>query len=445
MDRQKIKIDLLLATITQILQKVVGYFVIVILTHYFSKDDMGAFFFAAAVAYLFSYVTELGLDKYIVRSVAEDDNNAQRVLGEALSIRFPAAIVAYLSLIGFIALTRPEMLEIVALTGLYVFASELYYVLGALLVGLRRIGLRSATQLIGQSLVVLLIWYTVYRGGDLTRVLIAYGAANVVLFLASLAIVRRVVGPFRLTFDPAVLLRVLKVSVPFYILMFLGLVVFKLDTLMLGFMLPKDQALLEVARYEAGYKFFEVSRLAVRPAAMIFFPVCTALAAAGDWEKFSSVFKKLMAVSFGLGLAALLIVAAVAGWVVPFVYGSGYEDSVVIVRVLYLTVPTLYVSFVGLFLANALYLERKAVWVMVAAIVFNVSLNAVLIPQYQALGAAWATVATESAIAFAIVYLIITRLRYKRANAAPAPPVSKETIERETRIAEDFVEEQVEM
>ena len=54
--------DLFLAFSSHFFYKVVGYLVLMILSRYLAKDEMGEFFFAAALATFFVMLTELGTD-----------------------------------------------------------------------------------------------------------------------------------------------------------------------------------------------------------------------------------------------------------------------------------------------------------------------------------------------------------------------------------------------
>ena len=107
----------------------------------------------------------------------------------------------------------------------------------------------------------------------------------------------------------------------------------------------------EVARYEAGYKFYEISRFAVRPTGMVFFPLCASPT----------------------------------------------------VRVLFLGLPSLYVSYVSTFLAQAMGPEGRVAATMAGALVLNVALNAALIPAWGTIGAAWTAVVGESLLAVALL------------------------------------------
>jgi O-antigen/teichoic acid export membrane protein len=91
--------------------------------------------------------------------------------------------------------------------------------------------------------------------------------------------------------------------------------------------------------------------------------------------------------------------ALLAGVLVRVVYTQAYDDSVAVLRVLYLSVPGLYAATVGAFLAASMHRERRAVAVMAAGVLVNVAANAWAIPRYGPVGAAWVTVATQSFVA----------------------------------------------
>jgi Na+-driven multidrug efflux pump len=74
----------------------------------------------------------------------------------------------------------------------------------------------------------------------------------------------------------------------------------------------------------------------------------------------------------------------------------------------------LYVSYVSTFLAQALNLEGRVAGIMVGALVVNVALNALLIPGWGALGAAWTTVIGESLLAVTLLSLVVRSARRTR-------------------------------
>ena len=88
------------------------------------------------------------------------------------------------------------------------------------------------------------------------------------------------------------------------------------------------------------------------------------MVARNDWGGLRSVVQKLLIAAAGVGTAVSIGVISLAPVFVPAVWGSSYDPSIAIVRVLFLGLPFLYVSYISTFVAQALKLERRvvAVW-----------------------------------------------------------------------------------
>ncbi|MFW6058696.1 MAG: flippase [Phycisphaeraceae bacterium] len=426
----KVRIDLLLATGSDFCQKLVGYVVLMVLARYLDKATMGDFFFATAAALILARFAELGTNRYLMREVAEQPEHSRARLGEVLALRVPLLVVAFIALNGLIAVLSPDILSIVALTSCYVFLNELFYPFAAFFVGHRRVGLRAATALSGQALMIGLVLLAVSQGWGVHAILACYIIANVVLVGTAYVVVLSMFGTIHWHWAFDGLWRVLKVSLPLFVLALLGLLHFKIDTIMLEFIAtgvdntPSE----EVARYEAAYKIFEVSQVLARPLAMIFLPICSGLVVQAAWPRLRAQVRKLALLAATAGGAMALGVITLAPWIIPFMFGDQYLDSVTVLRVLYLGVPSLYLVFVGTFLCNALRLERRAIIAMILCLVCNAALNAMSIPAYGAVGAAWVTLATESLLAALLWGVLIQRLRELPAEggeptAPQSPPV----------------------
>src|SRR3989442_786363 len=148
----KIRTDLLLAASFEVLQKLSGYVVLMILARHLEKPVMGTLFFAATLAALAAAATELGTSRFLVRAIAERPEEALRRLGEVVTLRLPLALGVWL-LLGIVILTvRPDLAVVVLLTSAAVMLTDLYYSFGAFFLGLRKVGLRIATGLCGPLL-----------------------------------------------------------------------------------------------------------------------------------------------------------------------------------------------------------------------------------------------------------------------------------------------------
>jgi len=176
-------------------------------------------------------------------------------------------------------------------------------------------------------------------------------------------------------------------------------VYFKIDIIMLGH-LSADAA--EVGYYSAAYKFLEGSVLLLAPVGHVAFRALRARWM--DSNAFAKVLRLNMLFMFGLGVAAALVAMGVSDWLVTFVYGAGYARSSVLLVWIMVALVFLMPNYILTQAALAKNRTRYYAAVTVVVAVTNVLLNLWLIPLYQGVGAAWATVASELLMFILLVF-----------------------------------------
>jgi PST family polysaccharide transporter len=390
----KTRRDLLVAFVSQFCFKVLGFGLLALLARQLSQADYGKLMFALTLCGITVLVTDLGASTDLSRRVAAAPAGARRRLEAVLSARLPL-IVAYLVLLpAWVALTKPDALAVAAAIAVYSVCKDIYRTYSSFFLGLHQIGYTVAA--FGASLVVLLAGVA---AGVLTHAGLAWmtGAhvlSGLVLLGVAAATARFKVGIIHLRCGWRRMQRVFGESVWLFVLSIAGMVHFAADTVMLGYLQPYDQ----VARYQAAAKLLEASQFVVRPLTLILLPVCAALSARQQWRQLRRLMHKMFAGMVVLGVAAWAFVALLALPIIRIVYTSSYDESAQLLRVLYLSVPGLYVATVAMLLASSTMREKRAVFIMGLGVVLNVALNLIAIPRYGALGAAWVTVASQSFI-----------------------------------------------
>jgi O-antigen/teichoic acid export membrane protein len=181
----------------------------------------------------------------------------------------------------------------------------------------------------------------------------------------------------------------------------LGSLYFRIDTVMLGFMLGETVA----AEYFAATKILETTFVLPYIITLVIFPRLSSNRLARRTQRHL------------LGLLALLgfSVSVSFYWVAPGFVASFYDPELVglqpILRVLSLTVIPVYL---GHFLTQSLVardLRNGYIKLTTSGLLLNISVNAVLIPWYGAEGAAWATFCTECLISLGAFILLRPALR----------------------------------
>lgn len=181
-----------------------------------------------------------------------------------------------------------------------------------------------------------------------------------------------------------------------------GVLYLRIDVVMLGAMVGES----EVGFYFTASKIVETAFIVPHILMLVVFP---RLVKAPDVAPLLRRFSWMLA---GLSLVASAAVIALGIWAVPAIYGSSLARISTMVFALAPTIAPVYLGYLFTQLLVVRDLQGRYLAIAVAGLVLNLALNALLIPAYQGVGAAAATVATELLITAAAV---VTALR-----AAPA-------------------------
>jgi O-antigen/teichoic acid export membrane protein len=404
MRQGKTRRDLLIAFVSQFGYKILGFGLLALMARALTQADYGKLMFALTLCGLTVTVTDLGASTDLTRQIAAAPEGARRRLEEVLSARLPL-LAAYLVLLpAWIALTKPDALAVTAAIAVFSVCKDVYRSYSSLFLGLKRIGYTVAAY--GSSLLVLLglVAAGVVTGAGLGWMTGAHVLSGLVLLGVAAAIARLRFGSIRLRWGRDLMQRVFGRGIWLFVLSIAGLAHFAADTVMLGYLQPYEQ----VARYQAAAKLLEASQFVVRPLTLILLPVCATLASRQQWTELRRLMHEMFGGMAVLGVAAWGAVALFALPIIRVVYTATYDDSAQVLRVLYLSVPGLYIATVAMLLASSTMREKRAVLIMGLGVVLNVALNLVAIPRYGALGAAWVTVISQSGVA---VWLLVDSYR----------------------------------
>ncbi len=418
------RLNLLAAGLIQIVDKLSGYVIIVLLTHYIDRIQLGGMFFAATLSSVFASITSFGTNTYLLREVAVAPEQSLARLSEVVSIRLVLMVVCWLGLNVFFLFIYPGLALIMLLTSSEDFLEEFYYGFGAFFLGHKKVGFRLLTSTSMKIVLVGLVAVVILSGGSLVQILFCYILANLLLVLFAVWLVVTRFGPIRLRFDLRVAAKVLGHSFPFFIFDFLTIAHFRADTLMVGLILDLKQ----VASYALGIKLLEVAQFIVRPLSMVFLPLFSELASQRNLERLNRMLKKMLVTAGIVGALGSMGMLLAGPWIVVFLFGENYADSLLPAQILFLSVPFILIAYVSIFVANAVRIEKLTVLVMAFSVGLNILLNLVAIPRAGLVGAAWMTVLTECILAALLLYFISRRMKSLPAGGSlrPAEPLPAE-------------------
>lgn len=373
------------------------------LGRYLGASGLGLLFLGLTYAAFFGVLPLYGLQNLVTREVARAPETAGRYLVSGMAVTAALWLFSFVAIqvsvqaLGYSALTR-QVILIFSLTMAMQAAS---FLCSAVYRGLERMGPPAAATVLERVLNMAIGLFLLWRGAGVIAVawvMFAGAAANALWQLGGLLPHLR--GNLRpdMVFSRALVRR----SIPFATYWAVWAMYWKVDVILLS-KLTDDVV---VGWYGAAYRFFETLLFLPNVIAIsVMLPLMARLARDSQGamrEAFNKGLSLLLVV--GIPICAALLVLAPA--ILRFIYGRAeFLEAAPALRVLAVGVLVLYVNAALSWALVSLDMERRIMFVPLAALALNVALNLLFIPLWRHTGAAAATVITEAIVG--VVYAVM--------------------------------------
>jgi O-antigen/teichoic acid export membrane protein len=183
-----------------------------------------------------------------------------------------------------------------------------------------------------------------------------------------------------------------KKALPLGLGLLLSLLAFRLDLPLLAQFRTKY----EVGQYSAAYRLFEP--VLMLPAAILagWFPVLVRAAREPAW--FYQFSRRMIGGLVALGVMVALVLALLSNWLMAWLYGLDYSNSATLLALLAGAIPFMYANYGLTHALIALGREKLNTLFFGIALVLNLGLNLILIPEWGGEGAALTTILTEAVL-----------------------------------------------
>lgn len=362
------------------------FLVTVLAARVLSEQSFGIFSLGTTLGWMTGVVADFGIALHVAREVARRREHARTVLAFWLRVRLATSIAMLIiatAAVGLIGADRRFA------TALWLFV--LAYVVSGLVEflyyfyrGVSRSDLESTLTLWHRFGVLALAAAALAWVPDVRMLAVAMLLPGV----ATLAYGLRLA--FRLSAEEsssgsAPRQRFLTDVMPIGVGIVLSALYFRIDV----FLVQMWSGLEAVAAYNAVFRLVEALRLFPAAVLAVMLP---ALCRASSMKPLSLV--ALPVTGFAVVVSAVLW--AVAGRLVPLVYGQQYAAAAPAFRILLLSFPLMSLNYALTHQLVGWNGQRAYAMIAGAALVFNVALNTQLIPAMSIDGAAWSTLLTEA-------------------------------------------------
>lgn len=374
--------------------------------------DYGLYFALFNFTFLFQIFNDLGIQYFNNRNISQYRHLLTQYFPNMLILKGGLAI---LYLVGVLFAARlagyhlPQFSLLLPIAGNQLLLSLVLF-LRSNVSGLGLYRTDSILSVLDRMILILicgvLLWTPALRAGfRIEWFIYAQTIALATTSAVAFAVIRGHLHHFRLNVRPALLLKILRKSLPYATIVFLMTIYTRIDGVMIERMLSDGQ--LEADRYASAYRLLDAVNMLGFLFAGLLFPMFARLV--GTRQPVAS----LVRLSLQLLWAAAIPLVMVIWWyrtpIMVALYTDGDSYSGQILGYLILSfIPAAGAYIYGTLLGAGGALRTMNI-IAGGGVILNVALNLILIPRFYALGAAVATCITQYAVFLAQVLTAMRR------------------------------------
>jgi O-antigen/teichoic acid export membrane protein len=356
-------------------------------------DQYGLYFSLFSFSLLFNIVADLGITNYNNRNIAQNHHLIAQQVGRILPVKFLLGMVyAVITLVAavFIDYSSHQITLLVWLTINQVLITGTQY-LRSNISGLQLFKTDSLVSITDKFILILLCSYLLWwpSSGNFKIEWLVYAqtiAYSSSLLIAFLVVIKKA-GKINFGFKRKNALLTLKQSFPFAILIFLMVFYTRIDAVMLERMLPDGKT--QAGIYAQGFRILDALSMIAYLFASILLPLFAKMIKEKQAinETLSHSFALLIIPSLGLSIAILFY----AKEFMQLLYHEHIIESAKVLSLLIIGFIGIAITYIFGTLLTAAGKLKTLNRIALGAVVVNILLNALLIPDYGVVGAAFSS------------------------------------------------------
>ncbi|MBQ8291213.1 MAG: flippase [Clostridia bacterium] len=375
----------------KIIQSLLGLVVSMLSARYLGPSGYGLINYATSVVAFVAPIMQLGLNGILVQEIVNAPEKEGETVGTALVMCVTSSVFCILGVLSFVAIANHGEKTTLLVCGLYSiilifqalemtqywFQAKLKskYVSVVALIGYITISIYRIILLIQQASIY---WFALSQALDL------------MIISVSLLIIYKKMGTDKLRFSKEAMKRMFAKSKHYIISNLMVTIFVQTDRIMLKLMLGNEATgFYSAAATCATLTSFVFNAIidSARPSILESQKVSE--------EAFEENMKRLYCVIIYLSLAQCLFITLLSPWIVQILYGRDYAPTAQVLRLV-----VWYTTFAYLGMVRNIWIlakeKQKYLWIInLSGVLMNVTINAVLIPVWGIMGAAFASLFTE--------------------------------------------------
>lgn len=362
----------------------------------------GHFSFAYATVNLFAITMDLGLASYLVQQLSRQSRIPTALFRKAVIVKamlIPLGLAAVLA-VGYFMSKEANAIWPLVILGLAAALDSVTALFNAAFKARQEMKYPAYIIALGNGTmaVVGLVLLFFYPRLTLLCVVFAFGA--VLRCIISAIFFLRIIR-----FDPTIEYdhsagKLLFNAFPFALVTIFVTIYYYIDTLILTRLCGSEV----VGQYNAAYRLLEAPLFIIQAVTTALFPAASDFYMR-DRRQLHMLTAQVVEKATAFGVSIAIVTVMVADDLVRLLYGATYSNAGRLLAVLIISVAIIMPSTVCGSTLRATDRQNISAIVTGLGALLNIGLNLALIPYYEALGAAWATVATEGFVL--VIYAVL--------------------------------------
>ena len=390
-------------TLSQVITSVCAFLWTILIARYLGVADYGIVSFAVSFNALLGIIMDLGMSTYITREISKNRNLVSKYMSNIFYFKLILAFILFILSAILLYLMNYSFITILVtliFTVELIFTSMTYF-LNGVFQAFEMVKYQSIGTILNSFLLLIGILLTMNFDWGVVAIAISYAFGYCIYYFYMFYKIVKTFSFPKLELDLKFIKEVFFNSIPFGLTNFFYTIYFSIDIVMLSY-LAGDYS---TGLYKSAYNIIYVFTTFFVVYQSVIFPIMS---------KFFKQSQDLLKITYELSVKYLLLIILplsvgiffYARPLVDLIYTNQYSLASVPVQILIWTVSFLFINGAASTLLNAINKEFTVTKVYIAAAIFNVLLNVILIPLFDYNGAAMATVLSEVLITVLTLYYI---------------------------------------
>jgi len=387
-------------------QSLTSFFIPIYLARLDSAAMLGEYATLITFAGLFSTISKFGLPSLLIREIARNKENPEKVdslVNGALGLTAVLSVVTIGLMLAVGALLNYSgvFFRAFILTGLALGIESLAYMIESSFRGREEMEWSAVVISTMEGSFLVLAILAVPLKMPIDALMVAYLVSRILSLIVGVWIYRARSGKLRPTIDKRLWLSLFKGGFPFALNNSMSTVYVRIDVVFLSYWTTNAI----VGMYDAANNLTMRLNILARTLNVALYPFLSS-EFAKDKQSLQRYTGKTVSLLVALGTLLAAVLWTFSDKIVILVYGSKFVAAIQAVKWLALIIPLRFIDTSLEVALNASNREGKRAIAIIVAALTNLLLDIILIPSYQMMGAVYATVLTECVLFAMFVWFL---------------------------------------